>query len=141
MFRDLLYFYHINLVDFLSSLDGVDTDEEGQKRSIRPGMTPRLLLSLIERLPEGSEFDAEIQGSRDYRDWTLDRWLLVGAINAINTNSTWTVAAAGGKPPKIPPVEGPNKKTARPLEPVEHKSGEMLKAIRTKFLGMFSGGK
>lgn len=105
MYRDLLYFYGIDLVAFVA--------EETR-------YTPRLLLSLIERLPEGSEYIAEIKGNREFRDWDLQATLSAALVNAVNTNTLATGNWKPGHVPKIEPITGP---VAKP-EPKEEMDPE-----------------
>lgn len=91
--RDLLLFYGVNLVDFVAGRVA--------------WLTPRLLLSLIEQLPEGSAYFAALRGGPEYRDWGLQEYLLAGVINAVNTNTQMT-GWFKGAPPKFPIVNGPS---------------------------------
>lgn len=79
--------------------------------------TPRLLLSLIERFPEGSEFDAERMGGREFRDWNLEHYLMAGVINAVNSNTIATGSWKKGKTPDFPQITGPTDASGKPLKP------------------------
>lgn len=104
MFRDFLLFYQINLIDVLAGRDD--------------RFTPPILLSLIERFPEGSEFGAEKAGNRQLRDWRQDTYLLANIANNVNVNTmvTGNVPLSKRKqfhmiePPKVTDGSGPKKR-------------------------------
>lgn len=87
--------YGIDLVDFIAG------------RIV--GKTPRLLVSLIEKLPEGSEYMAEMAGGREFRDWNTTEYLLAAVVNAVHTNTLATANWSKGKRPEIPFIEGPQR--------------------------------
>lgn len=71
-------------------------------------VAPLFVLSLIERLPEGSKTFALMQDKeywRAYQDITPDYYVLAAIVNAINTNT----GARGNfkKPPKFDPFPLP----------------------------------
>lgn len=86
------------------------------------------MLSLIERLPEGSEFDAERMGDRAFRDWNLEHYLLAGVLNAVNSNTIATGNWKKGQSPDIPQLTGPVGPDGKPLKP---KSEQVEKAVLT----------
>lgn len=63
-----------------------------------PALPPSLVLALIERLPEGSLYVAEVRGGRDHFGWTTDRYMLASLYDALNLNT-----AASGNWKKEPP--------------------------------------
>lgn len=64
------------------------------------GPPPRLVLSLVQALPDDSLTAALLAGGREHWGWGLDRHLRASIYDAINQ----TTVAAGNwkKPPKIP---------------------------------------
>lgn len=54
------------------------------------GWSPRRLLVLAERLPEGSELVAEQLGGRHFRDWTTLHSLLAAVHNQLIANTIIT---------------------------------------------------
>lgn len=88
--RDLSFYHHLDLREIL-----------------RPGgkttWSPSRLLNLIDGLPRGSNFYAKVFGgddAREYREWSMDTFILANIFDATNTNT----AATGmfKKPPKFP---------------------------------------
>lgn len=100
--------------------------------------SPRLILALLKRLPEGSHYaaalagtpatapastdtPAEIDPAVEARTWTTDRTLMAQLINSVNVLVTHSIPWEQGKAPKLPLVgpaawrgEGP-KAPAKPL--------------------------
>lgn len=89
--------------------------------------TPRLLLSLCERFPEGSEYDAELMGSRELRDWTLANILRAANVNAVNSNTIITGNWKKGHVPQIEPIGPP--KVDKPVVVNDEPENEELKLI------------
>ena len=86
------------------------------------GVTPRFLLSLIIRLPSGSDTKAAIRGGAQFEGWDQDRYLTVGVINAVRelTNVLISVNTSKGKKPKhLDPFPVPKDKS----ETTQHKPG------------------
>lgn len=74
------------------------------------GPAPRLVLSLIQRLPDTSMTSALVQGGSDFLGWGADRHLLANLYDALNTNTRVSGNWAKGKPPKIDAYPRPTKK-------------------------------
>ena len=84
---DLLYYYGVDLRDVVNG-----------------DIAPLFVISLIERLPEGSKTQALMQDSkywRSFMDINPDYYVLAGIFNAVNDNTR----ARGNfkKPPKFEP--------------------------------------
>lgn len=87
-----MFYYGINLVDVI----------EGR------GPAPRLVLSLVKRLPDTSLSAALASGGREHFGWGGDRHLLADLFDAINQN-TRACGNWGKKPPKIEPRPRPGR--------------------------------
>lgn len=72
----------------------------------RPGLSPSLCLSLIQRLPDTSLTVALASGGREHFGWGRDRHMQADLYDAINQNTRLT-GMWDGKPPKIPPYPRP----------------------------------
>lgn len=79
----------------------------------RPTTSPWWLLALIEELPQGSAYVADLQGGRVHRDWTTDRYLLAALFDAVQINTVAVVRAGGGKAKAPKPVPRPGDKPDR----------------------------
>ena len=80
-------------------------------------MAPLLVLSLVDRLPEGSKTYAMVQSKKHWRafmDITREYYALAGIFNAVNTNT----AATGNfkKRPKFDPWPTPHDLVKRDKE-------------------------
>jgi hypothetical protein len=108
LYRDLLYFYQIDLVKVARKWS----------RGKGSGTSPRLLLYLVERLPEESEFYAEIAGGREFRPWTNTAYLLAAIANNIQINTMVAGQVPKKDREKFHMIEGPGaptkKKNAKP---------------------------
>ncbi len=102
LYRDFLLYYHIDLSEAL---------RKGSRYA------PRLLLSLIERLPEGSEFVAEQLGGREHRDWDQTNHLLAAIYNAVVSDTLVMANVPKHKRADVPMIEPPSIKS----ESVERK--------------------
>lgn len=98
LYRDLLLYYGVDLVDVVAG---------------RSHHSPRLVVALIEWLPEDSAFAAAINGGRRWLGWTEDRMLRAALYDAMNAN---TVATGQWKkrPPRIDPWPRPNRRKRKP---------------------------
>lgn len=74
-------------------------------------MWPRLLVALIEALPEESALVAALRGGGEWRGWTRTHSLLADIYDAVNVNTRAT-GQWKKSPPKIPPW--PRPKVRRP---------------------------
>jgi hypothetical protein len=103
LYRDLLLFHQIDLYKIARKWS----------RNKDAGTSPRLLLYLIMRLPEDSDFAAENAGGPDHRGWNLQSYLLAAIANNIQTNTI----VIGGVPKKdrdkFHMIEGPTHKAAK----------------------------
>lgn len=73
-----------------------------------PGMAPRFVLSLIQRLPDNSLTSALASGGREFFGWGMERHMLADLFDAINQN-TRASGNWGKKPPKIEPRPRPGR--------------------------------
>ena len=73
-----------------------------------PGMAPRFVISLIQRLPDDSLTTALASGGREQFGWGQNRHMLADIFDAINQN-TRACGNWGKKPPKIEPRPRPNR--------------------------------
>lgn len=73
------------------------------------GPAPRLVISLIQRLPDTSLTSALASGGREHFGWGADRHMQADIFDAINQN-TRASGNWGKKPPKIEPRPRPGKK-------------------------------
>lgn len=96
LFADFLTAYRLDLTEILFGSVGTSR------------MAPRLILSLIENLPEGSLFKAQMQGGKEYREWTLTNWFMAQLINAVNTNSMIAANMPASKRKQFPMITGPD---------------------------------
>jgi hypothetical protein len=97
LYRDLLLFHQIDLVDLARRWN----------RNEETGTSPRLLLYLIEQLPEGSTFVAERMGGREHRDWNLSAYILASISNNIQSNTMITASIPKSDRSKFHMIEGP----------------------------------
>ena len=79
LYADFLTVYGIDLIAFVA----------GETRH-----TPRIVLSLIEHLPEGTAFPASYAGDMARRSWRSDHSLLAAIHNAIQVNTMVTAPVA-----------------------------------------------
>ena len=102
--------------------------------------SPRLILALLRRLPEGSHYAAAMSAAPETvaaraeadkspavdpaveaRTWTLDRTLMAQLINSVNALVTHSIPWEQGKAPKLP-VVGPaawrGETTGAPAKPL-----------------------
>ena len=102
--------------------------------------SPRLVLTLIRHLPEGSNYVAAFQSApeeglqteepapieidpiEEHKMWTQDRVLMAQLINSVNMLVRHSIQWEDGKAPKLPIIgpaewrgEGPNAKPSTPL--------------------------
>jgi hypothetical protein len=56
-----------------------------------------MVLEHLRWLPDDGAYSASRQGGAKYRKWGLDRWILKGVYDGINTNTVVTAKAAAGK--------------------------------------------
>lgn len=73
-------------------------------------MTPRLVLVLIEGLPDTSMFLAMRRGGLEFMGWGGDRAIMAAVFDAIRENTTYTGHWKKGKPPDLPTYPRPNEK-------------------------------
>jgi hypothetical protein len=122
IYIDLIEYFDFNLVDFI----------RGDVAS-----SPRLVLTMLRNLPEGSRYVAAITSAPEVADatpqgipaeadpvleartWTQDRQLMAQLINSVNVLVRHTISWEQGKAPKLPLV-GPaawrgEGKPAKPL--------------------------
>jgi len=66
------------------------------------GLSPSLVLLLIQRLPDTSLTTALASGGREHFGWGQDRHLTADLFDAINQNTRATGNWKKGKAPKIP---------------------------------------
>ena len=74
----------------------------------QPGMAPRFVISLIQRLPDTSLTSALASGGREFFGWGQDRHISADIFDAINQNTRAT-GNWGKKPPKIEPRPRPGR--------------------------------
>lgn len=65
------------------------------------------MLSLVETLPEGSEFHASVAGGREFRPWDTKTHLLANIFNAVNTGTLVLSNAPKSMRQKFRPITGP----------------------------------
>jgi len=71
------------------------------------GPAPRLLVLLIERLPDDGMTSAIAAGGAEHLGWGMDRHLIASVYDAINNNTRGTGSWAKGKAPKFTPFPRP----------------------------------
>ena len=103
--------------------------------------TPRLILTMIRHLPEGSNYVAALQSApveelveligaepsteidlvQEHKTWTMDKVLLAQLINSVNMLVKYSINWGDGKSPDLPLVgpaswrgEGPEKTQSKP---------------------------
>jgi hypothetical protein len=59
-------------------------------------VAPRLLLALVEELPDESAFAAAVRGGPHHRGWTVTAHLLAAVIDAVH-EAAWVTAQANSK--------------------------------------------
>ena len=69
---------------------------------VESGTSPKLVLSLVMRLPDTSMTAALMSGGREHLGWGMDRYLAAATYDAINANTRATGNWEKGKAPKIP---------------------------------------
>lgn len=104
-----MFYYGIDLVDVI----------EGR------GPAPRLVLTLVQRLPDTSMTAALASGGREHFGWGADRHIAADLFDAINQN-TRACGNWGKKPPKIDA-------RPRPGRGVEQKKVSSVKDIFKRF--------
>jgi hypothetical protein len=118
LFRDLRLYYQIDLVQVVRDMKTRKGTEQW----------PRLLLYLIDMLPEGSEFQAALAGGREMREWGLTQYLLMAVANNITANTM----IVGGVPikdrKKFHMVEPPKTERALAAE-AERKRASLMSAF------------
>lgn len=99
-----MFYYGIDLVDVI----------EGR------GPSPRLVIALVQRLPDTSLTAALASGGRDHFGWGADRHIAADLFDAMNQN-TRACGNWGKKPPKIDarPRPGKGKKSKKPTSVVD----------------------
>ena len=74
------------------------------------GPSPRLVLALLQRLPDTSLTTALASGGREHFGWGHDRHLLADVYDALNQNTRATGNWGKKGPPKIEPYPRPKAK-------------------------------
>ena len=74
------------------------------------GPSPRLVIQLVQGLPDTSLTSALLSGGRDHFGWGQDRHLAADLIDALNANTRATGNWGRGKAPTIPPYPRPTSK-------------------------------
>lgn len=95
LYSDFHTYYHIDLAEAIY----------GERKS---RIEPRLLLSMVENLPEGSSFVAQMSGGIEHRPWSTQTYLLANIVNAVNSNTLVLANAPESVRKKVGVINGPH---------------------------------
>ena len=120
MYADLLFYFQTNVLDVF---------EEGSR------LTPRLVLALIQRLPDSSMTYSLMHSREDYRsfmDRTPEWWVMADLFDATNQGTRATGQWRKGKAPTFEPYPRPNAKQSK-------KAAKKAKKTHADVIKMFGG--
>lgn len=98
MYPDLLFHYNVDLTEVIAGR----------------GPAPRLVIALLQRLPDTSLTTALASGGREHFGWGVDRHIAADQFDAINQNTRASGQWGKKGAPKIAPWPRPNPKAKSP---------------------------